>query len=122
MSLLAYPLAAMAGGLLGTVAHECTHYLVARALGTVERVGWQGGVTGRLFIDFRVGSRWRSEAVRKAPLAVGVAGVAALVVGFDGPTLPWATAAGAVAGLLWSSPEDLFLHRADQAEPTETQT
>jgi hypothetical protein len=114
VSLLWYPLAAMAGGVLGTIAHEALHALAAIALGELEGIGWQGGLAGGPFVDFRADSRWRSEVIRKLPLATGVGAAIAVVGSFDGLTLPWLTAAGAVAGLLWTSPEDLF--RASAAE------
>jgi hypothetical protein len=115
MSLLAYPLAAMAGGLVGTVAHEGLHYVVARALGRVEGVGWQGGLAGGPYVDFAVGSRWRSEAVRKAPLVAGLlAGIG--VASTAAATPSWVAAVGVVAGLLWSSAEDLFAGAAAREE------
>jgi len=118
VSLLAYPLAAMAGSLVGTLVHEATHAVAAIALGELEGVGWQGGLAGGPFVDYRVDSRWRSEAVRKAPLALGGVGAIALLAGFEGATVGWVAAAGVVAGLLWSSPEDLSLAAARQS-PTE---
>jgi len=118
MSLALYPLAAMAGGLVGTVAHESLHALVAVVVGRVHAVGWQGGLAGGPYVDFETDSRWRSEAVRKAPLAVGlVAGI--VVASRFKPTPVWVAAAGAVAGLLWTSPEDLFADAAEQPDPTE---
>ena len=115
MSLLAYPLAAMAGGLVGTVAHESLHALTAAVVGRVKAVGWQGGLTGGPYVDFEARSRWRSEAVRKAPLAVGL--VAGIVVAsrFE-PTPRWLAALGVVWGLLWTSPEDLFADAATREE------
>ena len=115
MSILLVPLAAMAGGVLGVVAHEGIHYALARALGEVIGVGWVGGLAGGPYVDYRVGSRWRSEVIRKGPLAAGIAGAIALFATFDGVTLPWVFGAGAVGGLLWSSPEDLFARAADQS-------
>jgi len=121
MSLLAYPLAAMAGGLVGTVAHESLHALVAAIVGRVHGVGWQGGLAGGPYVDFETAGRWRSEAVRKAPLAVGL--VAGIVVAsrFE-PTAAWVAAVGAVAGLLWTSPEDLFADAAEQPDSTEVRS
>jgi hypothetical protein len=119
MNPVAASLAAMAGGVLGVVAHESIHYAVARALGDVVGVGWTGGLAGRLFVDFRVPTSafgWRSEAIRKAPLAAGLGGAIALVATFDGVTLPWLVGAGVVWGLLWTSPEDLFASQAQQDE------
>ena len=116
MSVLVYPLAAMAGGVLGIVAHESIHLLLARALGEVIGVGWVGGLAGGPCVDYRVASRWRSEVVRKGPLAAGLLGAIALALSFDGVTVTWIVAAGAVAGLLWTSPEDLFVDAADQTE------
>lgn len=114
MSILAAPLAAMAGGVAGVVAHESIHYALAELLGDVVGVGWTGGLAGGPYIDYRIEGRWRSEAIRKGPLAAGIVGAIALLVSFDGLTLPWVAAAGAVAGLLWTSPEDLFTSAADQ--------
>lgn len=115
MTPLAYAAAAMGGGLIGTIAHEATHALVATAVGDVVGVGWQGGVAGGPYVEYRTDGRWRSEAVRKAPLALGVAGAAALLAAFDGVTLPWLFGVGVVWGLLWSSPEDLSRARARQS-------
>ena len=116
MNILVYPLAAMAGGVIGVVAHESIHYALARALGEVIGVGWVGGLAGGPYVDYRVPSRWRSEVVRKGPLAAGLLGAVALALSFDGLSLPWIVGAGAVAGLLWTSPEDLFVDAADQTE------
>jgi len=121
MNPLGYAAAAMAGGLVGTVAHESLHALVATAVGRVHGVGWQGGLAGGPYVDFEAVGRWRSEAVRKAPLVAGL--VAGIVVAsrFE-PTPAWVAAAGAVAGLLWTSPEDLFADAAEQPDPTEVNT
>jgi hypothetical protein len=113
VSLLFYPLAAMAGGLVGVIAHETSHAVTAVALGELEGAGWQGGLAGGPFVDYRAPTRWRSEAVRKAPLVVGVLAAIALVVAYRGPSLAWVAAAGVVAGLLWTSPEDLSRRRAE---------
>lgn len=121
MSILLVPLAAMAGGVAGVVAHESIHCGLAELLGDVVGVGWAGGLAGGPYVDYRVESRWRSEVVRKGPLGVGTAAAIALFVTFDGVTLPWVFAAGAVTGLLWSSPEDLFASAADQGETEVTQ-
>lgn len=102
----------MTGAVAGTIAHEATHALVATVVGSVKAVGWQGGLGGGPFVDFRAPSRWRSEAVRKAPLVVGLAALVAVVVTYHGPTLAWVAAAAFALGLLWSSPEDLFAARA----------
>lgn len=115
MNLALYPLAAAAGALVGTVAHEATHAVAAHLLGELHGVGWQGGLAGGPYVDYRTRSRFRSEVIRKGPLALGCVGTIALVVSFDGVSLPWLTAAGAVAGLLWSSPEDLFLSAARES-------
>lgn len=112
MSLLLYPLAAMAGGLIGVIAHETTHAVAAVAVGELVGVGWQGGVVGGPYVDFRAPTRWRSEVVRKAPLVVGVGAAVALVAAYRGPSPAWVAAAGAVAGLLWTSPEDVSRARA----------
>lgn len=113
MSLLLYPLAAMAGGLVGTIAHETSHAVAAVVLGELVGAGWQGGLAGGPYVDFRASSRWRSEAVRKAPLVVGVLAAIALVVAYRGPSPAWVAAAGTVGGLLWTSPEDLSRRRAE---------
>lgn len=112
MSLALYPLAAMAGGLVGTIAHEMTHAVAAIALGELVGAGWQGGLAGGPFVDFRAPTRLRSEAIRKAPLVVGLLAGIALVVAYRGPSLAWVGASGVVAGLLWTSPEDLSRRRA----------
>ena len=115
MSVLLYPLAAMAGGLVGTLAHESAHAVAAAALGELEGVGWQGGLAGGPFVEYRAHSRAASEAIRKAPLAVGLVAAVAVVVTYDGATLAWVAAAGATAGLLWASPEDFSARRAHES-------
>src|SRR6056297_2848109 len=103
----------MAGGLVGTLAHESAHAVAAAALGELEGVGWQGGLAGGPFVEYRAQSRVASEAIRKAPLAVGLLAAAAVVGSYDGsPTLAWVAAVGATAGLLWASPEDFSATRA----------
>ena len=113
MSVLWYPLAAMAGGVVGAISHEAIHAAAAHALGELVAVGWHGGIAGGPFVDFRTASRWRSEVVRKAPLAVGVLVAIVVLLSFDGISIPWIAAAGFAAGLLWTSPEDLFVERAE---------
>jgi len=119
MNIFVLPAIAMAGGAVGAALHEGIHYALARLLGTVVGAGWSGGVAGGPFIDYRVGSRWRSELVRKGPLALGVLGAIALAASFDGLTLPWLFGGGVVAGLLWTSPEDLFAAVASQPDKTQ---
>ena len=114
MSLYLYPLAAAAGALVGSVVHESIHAGAAWALGELEAVGWQGGVAGGPCVDYRVATRWRSEVVRKAPLVAGVVALAHVVLPYEAPTLPWVAAAAATLGLLWTSPEDLFVEAAQQ--------
>lgn len=114
LSLVAYPLAAMAGALVGTIAHEGIHAVLAIALGQLEGVGWQGGLAGGPYVDFRAPTRARSEVIRKAPLAVGLGG-AAVVVTSATLSVAWTFGAAVVAGLLWTSPADLFLARSRQA-------
>jgi hypothetical protein len=116
MNLLLYPLAAVAGGVIGVLAHEALHYLAASVFGSVEAVGWQGGVLGGPFVDFRAPRRLYSEAIRKAPLIAGVAATSVVVGMFDGVTVVWLLGAGIAAGLLWTSPEDLSLAAAEQPE------
>lgn len=116
MNVLVLPAVAMAGGAVGAALHEGIHYGLARALGEVLGAGWSGGLSGGPFIDYRVGSRWRSEIVRKGPLAMGGLGAIALAASFDGLTLPWLFGGGVVAGLLWTSPEDLFVSAASQPD------
>jgi len=115
VSLLAYPLAAMGGALLGSVCHETAHAVAAVALGELVGVGWRGGLAGGPFVDFRAGSRWRSEVIRKAPLALGVVALVATVVTYAGPTVAWVALAAASLGLVWSSPEDFSRERATAA-------
>jgi hypothetical protein len=114
LTLVAYPLAAMAGALVGTVVHEATHAALAIALGQLEGVGWQGGLAGGPFVDFRAPTRARSEVIRKAPLVVGLGG-AAVVVTTATLSVAWTFGAAVVAGLLWTSPADLFLSRSQAA-------
>lgn len=107
----------MGGGVLGVIAHESIHWLLAQVLGSVEQVGWAGSISGGPFVEYYVPEsigNWRSEAIRKGPLLAGILGAVGLFAGFDGVTLPWIVAAGAVAGLLWTSPEDLFHDAATQ--------
>ncbi|WPH59265.1 hypothetical protein AFNJKBDN_CDS0048 [Halorubrum virus V_ICIS4] len=112
MSLALYPLAAACGAVVGSFVHESTHAAVAAACGVLDGYGWQGGLAGGPYVDFEPETRWQSEAVRKAPLSLGLVALAALIVAYPGPTLPWVAAAGAVAGLLWTSPQDLFVDAA----------
>lgn len=114
MSLALYPLAAAAGAVVGTAVHEATHAAVAAAFGVLDGYGWQGGLAGGPYVDFAPETRAQSELVRKAPLALGLVALVALVVAYPGPTLPWVTAAGGVAGLLWTSPADLFVEAAQR--------
>jgi len=114
MSLALYPLAAAAGAVVGVAAHEATHAAVAAAFGVLDGAGWQGGLTGGPYVDFAPETRWQSEAVRKAPLALGLLALAGLIAAYPGPTLPWVAAAGAVVGLLWTSPADLFVEAAQR--------
>ena len=109
VALAAYPAVAVAGALVGVGVHEASHAAVAVAVGELEAVGWQGGAAGGPFVDYRVATRWRSEVVRKAPLVAGVIALALVVVTYEAPTLPWVAAAAATLGLLWTSPEDLFV-------------
>ena len=105
----------MAGGIGGAIAHESLHVAVAAAVGELHRVGWRGSwLTGGPVVDFRAGSRWRTEAVLKAPLLAGVA-VAAVVLAGSGVTLGRVALAGVAMGLLWASPEDLWASRAHAA-------
>jgi len=106
------PLTAAAGLLVGAVAHESTHAAAALALGQLDAVGWQGGLAGGPYVDFRAPTRWRSEVIRKAPLALGVVAAASAVVGFEGVTLAWLFHGALAVGLLQASPADLFLSRA----------
>jgi len=115
VSILAYPLAAMGGAIIGTLVHEATHAAVAAAVGRVEGVGWQGGLAGGPYVDFRAPTRWRSEMVRKAPLAVGVVALAVVVATYSAPTVTWVAAAAFALGALWSSPEDIWRSRAQQS-------
>jgi len=112
VSLTLVPLTAAAGMLVGALAHESTHAAAALVLGDVEAVGWSGGVAGGPYVDFRTPTRWRSEVIRKAPLALGIVAAAIAVVGFEAITLRWLFHAGYAVGLLWSSPADLFVSRA----------
>jgi len=106
------PLAAAAGLLVGALGHESTHAAAALVLGELEAVGWSGGLAGGPYVDFRAPTRWRSEVIRKAPLALGIVAAAIAVVGFEAITLRWLFHAGYAVGLLWSSPADLFVSRA----------
>jgi len=115
VSLIAYPLAAMGGALCGSICHEATHAVAAVALGELVGVGWRGGVAGGPFVDFRADARWRSEVIRKAPLALGVIALAATVVTYHGPTLAWVALAAASLAVVWSSPEDFSRERAEAA-------
>lgn len=114
MSLALVPLAVAGGFLVGAAVHEATHAVVAAAFGVLDGVGWQGGIAGGPYVDFQPESRFQSELVRKAPLALGCVALVALVASYR-LTLPWAAAAGVTAGLLWSSPQDLFVDAARQA-------
>ena len=112
MSLALVPLTAATGMLVGAVAHETAHAAAALVLGELEAVGWAGGFAGGPYVDFRAPTRWRSEVIRKAPLALGTVAVASAVVGFKAVTLPWLFQAALAVGLLQASPADLFVERA----------
>jgi len=109
---MAVLLTVVAGGILGALAHETTHAVAALALGQLDAVGWQVGVAGGPYVDFRAPTRLRSEIIRKAPLALGLVAAATAVVGFEALTLPWLFHAALAVGLLWTSPADLFVERA----------
>ena len=116
MSLLAYPLAAMAGGLVGTLAHESAHAVAAAALGELEGVGWQGGLAGRPFVEYRYYSRVASEAIRKAPYLLGLVAAVVLVMEYPGrPTLWWVAAAAMTLMILRPSPEDFSARHAHES-------
>jgi len=112
MSLALVPLTAAAGMLVGALAHETAHAAAALVVGELETVGWAGGLAGGPYVDFRAPTRWRSEVVRKAPLALGILAATTAVVGFKAITLPWLFQASLAVGLLWASPADLFVERA----------
>lgn len=112
VALAAYPAVAVAGALVGVGVHEASHAAVAVAVGELEAVGWQGGLTGGPFVEFRAPTRWHSETIRKAPLALGVVALVAVVVSYSGPTLWWVGLAAAALALLWTSPEDLSMRAA----------
>jgi len=114
VSLVWFPLAAMAGGVVGTIGHEATHAVLAIALGELEGVGWAGGLAGGPYVDFRAPTQWRSEVIRKAPLALGIGGAVVAIATAEASTT-WLFGAGAAAGLLWTSPEDIWRHRAQEA-------
>lgn len=115
MTLALVPLTVAAGMLVGVLAHESTHALLAVALGKLEAIGWAGGLAGGPYVDFRAPTRARSEVIRKAPLAVGVIVAATAVIGFKRVTLPWLFHAAVAVGLLWSSPADLVASQAAAA-------
>jgi len=109
---MAVLLTVMTGGFLGSIAHELTHAVAAIVLADEMTLGWQGGIEGGPYVDFQAPSRWRSEVIRKAPLALGMVALATAVVGFEVLTLPWLLQAAFALGLLWTSPQDLFIARA----------
>jgi len=109
---MAVLLTVMAGAFAGALAHELTHAVAAIVLAEEMTMGWQGGIRGGPYVDFRAASRWRSEVIRKAPLALGIVALATAVVGFEVLTLAWLLHAGFAVGLLWTSPQDLFIARA----------
>jgi hypothetical protein len=112
VSLALVPLAAAAGLLVGAIAHETTHAVLAVVLGELVGVGWAGGLAGGPVVDFRAPTRLRSEVVRKGPVVLGVVAAASVVVGFGGVTLGWLFEVGVAVGLLQASPQDLFVSRA----------
>jgi len=109
---MAVLLTVMTGGFVGALVHELTHAVAAIVLAEEMTMGWQGGIGGGPYVDFRAASRWRSEVIRKAPLVVGIVALATAVVGFQVLTLAWLFHAGFALGLLWTSPADLFIARA----------
>jgi hypothetical protein len=114
VTLLAFALAAMAGAFVGTIVHEASHAAVAAAVGTLERVTWRGGVTGGPVVEFRAGEPGgrRDELVRKAPLGLGLIGLAVTLATSTPRALWWWWVAGATLGCLWSSPADMFTDAA----------
>ncbi|UXF50990.1 MAG: hypothetical protein HQRvContig04_15 [Haloquadratum phage sp.] len=106
--------AAAGGGLIGSILHELTHAAVAAAFGVLDGFGWRGGIAGGPYVDFEPDTRWQSEAVRKAPLALGVVALIGLFAVYERPTLPWIAAAGATLMMLKTSPEDLFVEAAER--------
>jgi hypothetical protein len=109
---MAVLLTVMAGAFVGAIAHELTHAVAAMVLAEEMTMGWQGGIDGGPYVDFRAARRWRSEVIRKAPLALGIVALATAVVGFEVLTLAWLLHAGFALGLLSTSPQDLFISRA----------
>jgi len=118
VTLLAFPLAAMVGGVVGTIAHEASHAVVAATVGTLERVTWRGGVTGGPVVEFRAGDAGgtRDELVRKAPLGLGLIGLGVTLAASTPRALWWWALAGATLGCLWSSPADMFTDAAHVAD------
>lgn len=117
MSAVLAVLAAM-GALVGAALHEMTHAIAAVLVGgRVERVGWHGGVfRGGPVVEWRSpdDDRWRPRVVGLAPAAVGIVAATVLVLRWPGSEVGFA-AAGVVAGMMWSSPEDLSVDRARSA-------
>jgi len=107
-------IAAAGGALVGSILHEMTHAIVAVAFGVLNGFGWEGGLAGGPYVEYNAETRWQSEAVRKAPLAVGIAALVGLILIYETLTLPWIAGAGATLMLLQGSPEDLFWDAADQ--------
>jgi hypothetical protein len=107
-------IAAAGGGLVGSILHELTHAAVAAAFGVLDGFGWQGGLAGGPYVDFTAETRWQSEAVRKAPLTLGIVALIVLIVVYETLTLPWIAASGATLMLLKTSPEDLFVDAAQR--------
>lgn len=113
ITVLAFPLSMMAGGLLGAIAHETAHAVMARLLGQLHGVGWQGGITGGAFVEYSVDDRWRSEVVRKTPLVLGALALVGVALNAR-VTVTWVGAFGVSLGLLWTSPADMFIDAAKQ--------
>jgi hypothetical protein len=104
---MAVLLTVMAGGFVGALVHELTHAVAAILLADEMTMGWQGGIEGGPYVDFQAPSRWRSEVIRKAPLALGMVALATAVVGFEVVTLAWLFHAGFALNLFFSSSADL---------------
>jgi hypothetical protein len=105
----------MTGGFVGAIIHEGVHAVLAIMLGQLENIGWEGGRWfGGPYVEFRAETRLRGEVIRKGPLVVALA-AAAVVVPAATYSIEWIFSAAVVAGLLRTSPADLFLARSRQA-------
>ena len=118
MNLAWYWFSMMGGALVGYVAHEAAHAVTASVLGNLVAVEWNGGIRGGPDVTYQTQTRdgWRDQSIRKAPLGLGLIGLAVTLATSTPRALWWWALAGATLACLWTSPADLFTDAADVAD------